>query len=240
MKFTNKKERISIMTENTFLVIVCVNDEELFKRCERHVKNAFVPPGYELHVVPIRDATSMTSAYNSIVSFPAKYKVYIHQDVFILNRNIFLDLLALFGTNEKLGLIGVSGAQYVPQNGIWWEGKNLVGQVIEYRNDNYQLLSFEKDFYERKPFTSVQAIDGLFMATQYDLPWREDLFQGFHFYDTSQSLEFCKAGYLVGVADQTKPWCLHYSGEEFDMISYERDRRIFVDNYINVSSEESE
>ena len=28
---------------------------------------------------------------------------------------------------------------------------------------------------------SVQAIDGLFMATQYDIPWREDLFGGFTF-----------------------------------------------------------
>ena len=40
------------------------------------------------------------------------------------------------------------------------------------------------------------------MATQYDVPWREDLFDGFDFYDVSQSFEFRKAGYTVGVPVQ--------------------------------------
>ncbi|MCV5117051.1 glycosyltransferase family protein, partial [Escherichia coli] len=86
--------------------------------------------------------------------------------------------ISLFKENEKLGLIGVAGAQFLPNNGIWWEGKNLVGKVIEYRRQNYQLLNLDQVFYGNQPFLSVQAIDGLFMATQYDIPWREDLFQG--------------------------------------------------------------
>lgn len=51
-------------------------------------------------------------------------------------------------------------------------------------------------------FMPAAAIDGLLMAAQYDVEWREDLFRGFHFYDTSQSLEFQKHGYQVGVACQ--------------------------------------
>ena len=81
---------------------------------------------------------------------------------------------------------------------------------------------------------SVQAIDGLFMATQYDIPWREDLFQGFHFYDVSQSLEFQRAGYLIGIPNQSNLWCIHYNGDEFDADTYEKDRKVFVEQYKDI------
>ena len=58
-------------------------------------------------------------------------------------------------------------------------------------------------------YKTVKAIDGLIMATQYDIPWREDLFQGWHFYDISQSLEFNKKGYKVVVPKQDNVWCMH-------------------------------
>lgn len=225
-----------MMKEKTILVVVCVNNEELFEQCEWQIKNVIVPPEFQVRIFPVYHAKSMTSAYNQALSYPAKYKVYLHQDTFIINRNLFIDLISIFASNEKLGLIGVAGCQYLPQNGIWWEGKNLVGQVIEYRRKNYQLLSLEKEFYESKTFTSVQAIDGLLMATQYDLPWREDLFDGFHFYDVSQSLEFRKAGYLVGILDQTRIWCIHYNGDEFDPITYEKYRQVFVKHYMDSTS----
>lgn len=238
MKLTNRRERIVMMNEKTILVVVCVNNEELFKQCERQIQNIFIPPGHHVQTLPIRDVKSMASAYNQAISHPAKYKVYLHQDTFLINRNIFFDLISLFTANEKLGLLGVTGCQYVPKNGIWWEGRNLVGQVLEYKRGNYQLLSFEQEFYEKKSFIPVQAIDGLFMATQYDLPWREDLFDGFHFYDVSQSFEFRKAGYLVGIPDQTKPWCLHYSRDEFDKVAHEKYCQIFLKHYMDFPLQE--
>ena len=72
--------------------------------------------------------------------------------------------------------------------------------------------------------------DGLIMVTQYDLPWREDLFQGWHFYDVSQCLEFEKAGYKVGVIKQISPWCLHDCGK-VNGTGYEDNRKIFVQHY---------
>jgi len=154
----------------------------------------------------------------------------------LLIETCFLHLYLFFKENEKLGLIGVAGAQFLPNNGIWWEGKNLVGKVIEYRRRNYQLLNLDQVFYGNQPFLSVQAIDGLFMATQYDIPWREDLFQGFHFYDVSQSLEFQRAGYLIGIPNQANLWCIHYNGDEFDADTYEKYRKVFVEHYKDILS----
>ena len=209
------------MKDHTILVVVCINNEKLFEQCERQIRNLFVPPGYVVQIFPIRDAKSMASAYNRALSYPAKYKVYIHQDTYLINREMLYTLISLFKDNEKLGLIGVAGAQFLP---------------IEYRRQNYQLLNLDQLFYGNQSFMSVQAIDGLLMATQYDIPWREDLFQGFHFYDVSQSLEFQKAGYLIGIPNQANLWCIHYNGDEFDADTYEKDRKVFVEHYKDILS----
>ena len=55
----------------------------------------------------------------------------------------------------------------------------------------------------------VQAIDGMLMVTKDDVPWREDLFDGWDFYDSSQSFEFTRRGYKIVVPEQKKPWCAH-------------------------------
>ena len=41
----------------------------------------------------------------------------------------------------------------------------------------------------------VKGIGGLIMITQYDIPWRDDIFDGWHFYDASQSIEFIRKGF---------------------------------------------
>ncbi|PEC57476.1 streptomycin biosynthesis protein StrF, partial [Bacillus wiedmannii] len=33
------------MKDHTILVVVCVNNEELFKQCESQIRNIFVPSG---------------------------------------------------------------------------------------------------------------------------------------------------------------------------------------------------
>ena len=89
----------------------------------------------------------MASAYNRALSYPAKYKVYIHQDTYLINREMFYTLISLFKDNEKLGLIGVAGAQFYRVTDMVGR-KNLVGKVIEYRRRNYQLLNLDQGFME--------------------------------------------------------------------------------------------
>ena len=68
------------------------------------------------------------------------------------------------------------------------------------------------------------------MATQYDIPWREDIFTGWDFYDVSQSFEFRKAGYNVIVPPMTTPWCFHDEGV-IELSSYYKTRDIFMKEY---------
>ena len=79
-------------------------------------------------------------------------------------------------------------------------------------------------------YQQVQAVDGLLIATQYDLPWREDLFHYWDFYDVSQSQEFIQKGYRVVVPSQKQPWCIHDDGFN-NLKNYYQARRIFNEQY---------
>ncbi|TYS32957.1 glycosyltransferase family protein [Bacillus pumilus] len=220
------------MSNSTILFVLCVNDESMFQACFRQLASLPAPHGYHVEVLPIRHASSMTSAYNEAISHPAQFKIYLHQDTLIVKQQMLLELIPLFLQHPSLGMVGVIGAESVPDNGIWWESADCRGKVIEYRHDTYQLLSFERGQHPvAQDYINASAIDGLFMATQYDVKWREDLFDGFHFYDVSQSLEFVQQGYKVGIAKQEEPWCIHKCGDHFDGEAYEKARQTFLSNY---------
>ena len=56
-----------------------------------------LPEGFEAEFVPIMDATSMTNGYNRAMSgTDAKYKVYLHQDLYIFRATFISDLVRLF------------------------------------------------------------------------------------------------------------------------------------------------
>lgn len=77
---------------------------------------------------------------------------------------------------------------------------------------------------------TVDAVDGLLMMTQYDLPWREDLFSDFDFYDVSQAFEFRRAGYEIVVPYQEDPWVVHDCGFA-KLTNYDRNRKICMEEY---------
>lgn len=212
--------------------ISSINDEEMYNKAIYYIKKLEVPKGYEIELISIKNAQSMTSAYNDAMHrTDAKYKVYMHQDVFITNPNFIIDILDIFQNNKKVGMIGVVGAKNVPRNGIWWEDPIKYGKVFESHTGKMELLKFRE---VDKKYESVSLIDGLIMITQYDIPWRDDIFDDWHFYDVSQSLEFKNAGFEVVIPKQLSPWCIHDCGI-VSTNNYETYRKIFVNKYINIS-----
>jgi hypothetical protein len=63
------------------------------------------------------------------------------------------------------------------------------------------------------------------------VPWREDLFGGWDFYDISQSFEFRRVGYRVVVPNMQRPWCLHDCGF-MNLASYDHWRHVFLEEYM--------
>jgi hypothetical protein len=217
------------MNQQKFLFVTCVNDEELYSRCVKHIKNLVIPTGFTVDFLAVRGANSITEGYNQALSIDAKYKIYIHQDTFIINPFFLQDILDLFRANPQLGMIGVAGCKKLPENGNWWDATDTIGKAIPGRTFSTVALRDVEDEFE-----SVEGLDGLLMVTQYDVPWRDDIIDGFHFYDACHVTEFIRRGYLVGVAKQVEPWCIHYYDSQLPHLAeYTRLQKKFLEYWKN-------
>lgn len=216
------------MNEKKFCFISCINDEQYYKECLHYINKLNVPDEYEIEIKSITNSKSIASGYNEAMnSSDAKYKIYLHQDIFIINENFLYDILYIFENNTDIGMIGVVGSKTVPVNAIWWESSKKFGKVYDSSRGALSELKFND---VKRRYEEVKIIDGVIMVTQYDLPWREDIFDGYHFYDASQSIEFIKNGYKVVIPNQDKPWIIHDCGMA-NMKEYENYRQIFIDEY---------
>lgn len=217
-----------MVNEKKFCFVTCMSDKDQYSECLRYIQSLYIPEGFQLEVLYSENESSVTSFYNSSMSkSDAKYKIYLHEDVLIINKNILLDLLNLFLKHQEIGLIGVTGAKTVPANGKWWDSIHKCGKVYENFNGKMELSSFNEI---NGDYESVKCVDGLILATQYDIKWREDIFKGKHFYDISQCLEYAKAGYVVAIPKQDTPWCIHDCSQELNK-DYEMWRKIFLEVY---------
>lgn len=217
------------MNDKKICFITCVNNDRQYEECLLYINNLKIPEGYEIDFISIKESESITSAYNVAMNrTDAKYKVYLHQDTYIVNKGFIYEMLSIFNSNSEIGMIGVAGAKMIPTNAIWWESIHKYGKVYESHTGKMELLAFNN---VKKDYEAVKVIDGLIMITQYDLPWREDIFDGWHFYDVSQSAEFTLAGYEVVVPKQDECWCVHDCGVVSTSNRFDDYRSMFLDEY---------
>lgn len=207
--------------------IICANDDRCVEECLYYINNLVIPEGYTIDCITIADAVSMTSGYNEgMAATDARIKIYMHQDVLILNRDFLKNIIEIF-EDRTIGMIGMVGAVKLPENAIMWYGKR-VGCIRDCTIYGTQDTRAGENC---SGYEVVEAIDGLLMATQYDIPWREDLFDGWDFYDVSQSFEFRRAGYRVVVPGMDKPWCLH-DDDLLNLRNYFKYRELFINEYL--------
>ena len=215
------------MDDKKVVFIICVNNELYFKECVYYINRLVLPEGYSTNIIAIREADSMCAAYNvGMHSSDAKYKIYLHQDVMIRESHFLENIIALF-SQKDVGIIGMIGGNQMPKTGVTYRAWD-VGMVDCRDPEMAYYLTGSKDGVKADTF--VEAVDGLLIATQYDIPWREDLFTHFDFYDVSQSFEMRKAGYKILVPYQKNPWVIHDSSFA-KLTYYDEARKICLREY---------
>lgn len=216
-----------MVNDKTIAFIVCVNNEKYYQECLWFIHRLSIPEGYEIETICVREAESIVAAYNyAMRQSKAKYKVYLHQDVFIYYKDFISEIIDLFQKNKNIGMLGVVGGINLPQDAECWNhwncGKTLVC--------NYRVVLPTTLSQGNGGLLEVEALDGMLLATQYDLEWREDLGLKWDFYDISQSLEFRRRGYKVVIPYQKEYWCLHDCGCT-KLENYEVNRQIILREY---------
>lgn len=221
--------------ERKFCFIICTNNEDYLEECFFYISHLEIPEGYFVDVVSILEAESMAGAYNEAMrTSDARYKIYLHQDVFILYKGFLQAVLDIFQSDSAIGMIGMVGTPKMSAGGVMWFGRRegMLYGVNDIKAD-YQTYQYciRDGLYE------VEAIDGLLMITCADILWREDKFDGWDFYDVSQSFEFRKKGLKVVVPEQLCPWCKHDSGV-LNLMNFDKYRKICMAEYPEYFSRE--
>lgn len=219
------------MNDHKFAFIICTNDALLLEESLHYIGHLTVPAGYETELLTIGDAPCMTQGYNEAMqTSDAKYKIYMHQDVFLLNRNILQDLLSIFNSDLQIGMIGMVGAEKVAVDGVMWHTYRTGNIYTNPPIAPYPALA-DYHYSSQEGWEYVSMIDGFFMATCQDLPWNTDRLDGWDFYDVYQSMRFLLEGYKIAVPRQRHPWCLHDNNGLMNLSHYERYRQMFMQDY---------
>lgn len=194
------------MQKRKIAFILCVNDEVYYQECLFYINRLRLPEGFEAEVYPVRQATSIYQGYQQAMEqSDAEYKVYMHQDVFLIYPEFLLEMVKLFEKHPQAGLAGVMGASAVSTERRFYRSWDI-GNVIGCSEKKAFTNELNKDE------TKVQILDGMLLMTKVDLPWRAESLGGWDFYDISQSLEFGEAGYEIWIPAQGQPWCIHDCG----------------------------
>ena len=214
------------MNAKEFCFIICTNNDLYCEECIFYINNLMIPDGYTTDIITIREAASLTSAYNyAMKAASAKYKIYLHHDTFIINPRFLYDILDIFNEDASIGMIGMVGAPKLPESCIMWETDRYGALIETHLSETVKVCANPPG-----KFIPVEVIDGFIMITRYDIPWREDIFDKWDFYDCSQSVEFHKAGYTVVVPYQENPWCHHDCGYVTSQ-NYDSERLKFKQTY---------
>ncbi len=216
-----------ILDENKMCFILCTNDQTQLDECLLYIDLLEIPTGFQIDVITVNDAESMAKGYNeAMLASDAKYKVYLHQDVFIIEKHFIEKVIKIFQKDNTIGMIGMIGVERLPKDGVMWHGKRC--------GDLYRLDESERGIEKiEKGYREVEAIDGFLMITSQDIAWREDIFDEWDFYDVSQCLEFQRAGYKVVVPAQNPAWAIHDCGPQ-KLWNYEKQRKKLLEEYKDV------
>ncbi len=175
-------------------------DENKFERLMKSVGELKVPEGWSVDLLEVTAENGMAAAYNeALEALTADINIYIDGEAEIVNDELLMKLLEVFGSDEKIAIVGVIGEEYIPTNGIANESEKIYGRIFDEELRTLRGLEYSERYRE------VMAVEGFFMAIKGDLRWRDDLFKGKAFYDTAQCVEYKRKGLKTVVLTDDKP-----------------------------------
>ena len=211
------------LDEKKIAVIVYVQDEADYKICAESLRELSCPEGYGIEMIPVAKVENRGKAYQvGMERSDAKYKVYIDSSAWIVNENLLAEMIDIFSRHPEIGILGLSGTEIIPPNAPFWVSPKRLGKWSDKNGIEHEFGEFNETFRE------VQALDMYFLMTQYDVPWRTDLFNDDLYLCAAQSIEFKRQGYKACVVHQEGTW-LAYTKENASTALSLND--VFLDEY---------
>ena len=216
--------------------ILCASKREYVEELLLYLQRQRLAKEMRGSIYIVWNSKSMTSGYNIAMHLSkAKYKIYIHQDTFIFDRDYVRKLIEVM-EEDDYDLLGLAGCDNVPSDGRWGYSPQEEIHMCLYQD---MVLYIMNSVTEKPEVRTIETAieDGVLLATRRNVPWREDLFRYYHFYDLSECLEYRKKGYKVGFYNNGEAGVLHEvfiakgTKEKEYLIRYDEDREKFIRIY---------
>ena len=220
----------------TVAYILCASNPDYVNELLLYLQRQRLAEGDSGSIYVIWNSKSMTSGYNLAMALSkAKYKIYIHQDTFLFDRDYTRKLIETMKA-EDYDLLGLAGCDNIPADGRWGYSPQSEIHMCLYQDMVLYIMNSVTEQPETKTLeTAIE--DGVLLATRQNVRWREDLFQYYHFYDLSECIEYRKLGYKVGFYNNGEAGVLHEvfiakgTKEKEYLIRYDEDREKFIRLY---------
>lgn len=90
--------------------------------------NISAPEGYTLKILPVTG--EKYRAYDEAMNqSDARYKIYLDERAVIQNENLLSDVLKIFQSDDKIGVIGTSGAVELSTHGVGLNSAKRCGKI---------------------------------------------------------------------------------------------------------------
>ena len=171
-------------------LIVFRKDETTVQKLVDSIGEVCIPEDAELNLLEvINEDNNIAKAYNeAMLSTDAKYKIYVCEDIEYIDKDIILNMLSIFQSNDKIGMIGTEGRNLIFTNGQC--GDRVDGAELDPAGNQVDVLSLHH---------------GMVM-TQYDVPWREDLFRNSAITVNAHCVELKRKGFFISTLNKDRSW----------------------------------
>ena len=143
-----------------------------------------IPNGYEAELIEVRPDGNVADTYQrAMEASDAKYKIYLAPGSILLRLNFFEEMLRVF-ENPMIGAMGLVGTKQLSTTGLLAASPLIKGRLL-YTDDR----SFRGEDIEGAT-EEVMVVSEDLIATQYDVPWRSDLFHSNCLFVEAQCIEF--------------------------------------------------
>ena len=220
------------MDNKKIAFIITSSNNEIYKNQIKYINNLYVPNGYKLDIIKInneKDGINVVENYNVIMhKNNAKFKVYLDENITIINKNFIKEVLDIFNKDKKIGAIGIKGSKKLPASITFDQSLQKYGKIYSCTNGSMKCQSYNE---VTGDYEKVQVIYGGIFVTQYDVDWRSDIFTSTYFSFVAQCLEFETLGYKTVVPKQNEPWGIDDSKNNFNEEDYKLEKETFLKEY---------
>lgn len=214
----NKEKKVAFFVRKS--------DETLYSVCLESLQALHLPRGYEAEIFPLAaDRPYAVQANRALALSDAKYKIYINDEVCLVQPHVLEEMLAIFA-DAAVGMVGALGSPSLPVDGNVLSSAHKRGAVYVPSEEGFSELRFGDAAGE---VADVRYILPFFFATQWDIPWDESYEQQYYAV-LAQCRAFEEAGRRMVVPLSETIWCaVQGKGLSFD--AEEADRKAFFTKY---------